>query len=202
MIGKLVINVGVQGKFIFLYPWESEPEIIFRCDRIATIADFIKEQKIDVYEEVYKSAGLGRDDYESAVSRGIRLITLSSYGRDSLTIPEDYIEKYPDTNYVNYPRTMISVDLGLLPEGISLSSILTHIDEYIIDYMNVRPTSRAHTLESGVFIGFDEHRELEESRLSGVSTDKTSWQRIRTLESENEALSTTVRELEDELVAR
>lgn len=201
-MNRLVLRVGVRGKYTFKEPWVDMPDTIFQCDRFATISDFIREQRINVLEDIYIKNGLTSDDYAKASNDNIRLVTLSAYGIDAVTIPEDYILKYPDTNYVRYPRTMLSIDLGLLPESISLSAMMAHIDEYIKDTINVTPKSKAHTLESGVFVGFDEFRELEESRVSGVSYEKTSWQRIRDLEIENQGLSAAIRELEDELVAR
>lgn len=198
-VGPIALRVGVTGKFTLLEPWISDPEVNYQCIRIGTISDHKIVLGIDVLNDIYIENGLTEEEYQSALRENINIVTLSSLEYDPILVPHNYITKYPDVNYIAYPRSVITVDLGLLPFNILIDDLLEEINNLVEYTINVKSETKFHQSDSGKFVSYDAHLDLETVRNSKISDRVTAWQRIRNLEIENDALSAAIRDLEDQL---
>ena len=193
----VALKVGTTGKYTLKKPWMANPDMVYKCYRIGTINDHITELHVDVLNDVYIANGLSENEYKIALDEGIRLVTLSGYKIDPITVPENYILNYPDSNYIPYPRSIITVDLGLIPHDIPIKELMEAIQAVVSEQINIDSELKYHQTDVGKFISYGDHLEMEAARLSGITPARTLWQRVRDLEIQNDALSTAVRELED-----
>ena len=200
MMKSIVPMVGLKGSFKVKSPWKIDNTVIYECVNISTIAVARIEFHLNVLEEIYKKNGLTEDDYQIAVARDTKLVTLTSVGEPTLLIPDTHIDGLPDQGYVPYQQMILSIDLGLLPKGLDVNSIRSEIDVLIKKKLNLITKTKAHVVDRDIFVSWDQHQSVESSRKSGITPYFTDWERARDLEVENDALSDAVRQLESELI--
>lgn len=199
-INGLTPIIGSRGKYTLKAPWEIDPNLIYRCERVSSLTDFKLTMEIDILKEIYIDKGLTELDYQYAIKNNIKIITLKSGSKHRIDVPDNYMMSFPDQGFVPYQQSIISVNLGLLPEDISLATTVEEIKELITGLLNINVEPQIHKYEAKKFIDWATHVEMEDTRKSGIKPFVTKWERIRKLEQENDALSIAVLELESLLL--
>ena len=196
-IEGMVPDIGFKGKYELLSPWENDETLIFSCERVSSILDFRLTKKIDVLKEIYLDKGLSESDYDYAIKNNIKIVTLKTDKEVYINLPDNYIKKMPDLAYVPYKQFIISLNLGLLPADLDLSSTVDELSSVVMKTENVVVKPIIHSYRSNRFVDWGTHVEMEENRKSGITPYQTQWERIIELEKRNKALSDALKELAD-----
>ena len=194
-IEGMVPDIGLKGKYELLTPWENDETLIYSCERVSTILDFRLASEVDVLKEIYIDNGLSEDDYSYAIKNNIKIVTLKTDKEVYIEIPDNYIKKIPDLAFVPYKQYIISLNLGLLPADIDLSSTVDELSSVVMKTENVIVKPIVHSYRSNRFVDWATHLEMEENRKSGITPYQTTWERIIELEKRNKALSDALNEL-------
>lgn len=192
--------LGEKGRYFLKSPFQCKPDLLYECTRLCTLSEAIVDGALDVWRDVYEANGLSEAIYQSDVSNNIRLVFLSHKKKDTLIVPQSYLEQTPDQNYVPYSQVILTVDLGLLPSSLQLPELKQALEAIAQTYCQTEIPVNEHRIDDGYFISFEEHLTLEIKRLGGQTMAPSLYQRLRSLETENEALSTALRELQEKFL--
>lgn len=126
----ITINMHYSFKFLDSFGFSSLNGI-YRVDRSIGYNDIINEE-IDLYKFLYSKVDKSPTDLETDVIKYVDDIfyKLSSMYDDSVIwIPYSLIGGYPNPNVKEYPRVMLTTDLGVFDEP----ATLTHITRILKD---------------------------------------------------------------------
>ena len=189
--------LGEKGRYFLKTPFQCDPTLLYQCTRLCTLSEALDEGSLDVWRDVYEANGISEEVYQSDVLSNVKLVFLSHPKKDPLIVPQSYLEQTPDQNYVPYSQVIITIDLGLLPHSLQLPELKQALSDIAQSYCQTETPVHEHRIDDGDFISYDEHLTLELKRLGGLIQKPSVYQRLRSLETENEALSTALRELQE-----
>jgi len=151
----------MKQEYVFKPPFDkhntSEPlEEVYR----ATILEMTEKQ---CYTWVYAPVSLTYDDMKEDIANNVYVLGLKKRSGDVLYVPETYVLIDPGTNVTPYKRRVISIDLGMLPESLDNSMLLTDILAIVESRIGV--TSAVKEVKVGRAEGVSDHEDREAARL-------------------------------------
>lgn len=181
--------IDCKGRFVLKAPWSASGSLIYVVKAIRKFND-IYELGEDVYENYYKDAGFASpaaalaafNEDEAAGANIVTLMTdtqnLTELGPAAriIYVPDTYIESYPDMSDFKYSNIIISIDLGALPDYLSLDNLVLKLKEKVGDVIGVEnvPTT-IHKSPSSVAVSRTNHEISEAARLTAITERKTTY---------------------------
>jgi hypothetical protein len=130
--------------------------------------------KIDPLAQVYVPVGLGQQDYNSDIVEGAQVITLLSYIRPPLHIPDTYILEYPNMSIVPHSWIVCTVSCGILPDTYDLTRMQQTVAAAVSEYTGVQSVvtiTTAPTTDSVTEAAYLEAKAVRDAALVNKSTD-------------------------------
>jgi len=206
---------GVRSEFDPVHT----PGAVYRAESILGFHD-LEERDIDVYKRYYQPRGIAYGNESTPGSylgdrlNGINIVVLISDNQPTIYIPSSYITSFPTATTVPYSRHIISVDLGLLPDGINLSESMDIMLSKVAEVVGVLPsdgsgggvaTAELHTISLEGGIDFSDHEMLEQNRAQRIEDSgseallaalKRQQEQIQSLQTRNQDLVTVIQDLQ------
>ncbi len=198
MISQLIPDIGSKGKYSFKDPVNTKvPEnVVFTCQSIRTLADLINTKQ-DVFKTIYLPLGLTRENYEEDINNGVSIIGLHAEIGAVHYVPSSYLNSYPNLNGVIYTKLMMGVDLGAVPDSLSLEAIEVSISNIVYDQLGIRPEIKVIATSQSIVVNYDDHEKIEEIRKAKISVDKSDYRLLIEALSGKLAAEKRVQELEN-----
>lgn len=195
----VIPTVGSAGHYDLAAPFDS---IIvanqqYTCKEVRTISGMIANNE-DPLKSVYVPAGLTEDNYKDDLAVDMRIVSLQAGTGHWVYVPARYITKFPDTNGVPYRHMGIAVQLPPVPANIDMSYMLSEIQALVKGYIGVDPVIRLAETSYTVMVPDAEHKTLQLRRQAAATTQgSTLWHRLRTLQTNYDALKAQHEKLEE-----
>lgn len=174
-------QINATGVYTVREPFTIANGIIYRCEGIIGF-NALDNHGINVFDEYYEPNNLTMSEYVADKDADVNIITLiSTNGGPKLNIPDSYILTVPSVEIVPYARLILSVDLGLLPEDISLQSTIDEIKAVASDLIGVLPKVKAHRVSVEGGVDHDKHELLETNRRLAMRYRATAHAETRRL---------------------
>ena len=202
--------INAVGEYQVAAPFVLEAGRIYKCDAIDGF-EVLEERGKDVFALFYETVGLSAAIYEEDRLNGINIITLVSDNAPSVDVPSSYIARFPNQTVVPYSQLILSVDLGLLPDGIDLTSTSDSIASIVSELVGIPESSAAvadvniHNMSTTNGVDFSEHERLENNRKARIEaggreahfvTIRRQAEQIQTLLATNQALMQIIDDLQ------
>lgn len=168
-------SIGLKGLWTLRNPYICEPSIIYECIAVRTLADCYL-QGDDAYRLFYKAVGLidgvevnGKIfNFNEEAAQDPWIVTLRGSNGTVVYVPSNYIDLMPTKDHVPYTRVIMSVDLGAIPDSLSLDSIMTDVKEMVSARMGIKATIALHEGPADKQPTVSEHAVLEAARNGSV----------------------------------
>lgn len=186
--------INARGKYGLISPFSTEPGAIYTCEGIEGI-EALESRDIDVFAQFYSPVGLTAADLKSDRLNNIDIITLMSSTAETIYIPSTYIATFPATASVKYAHTIVGLDLGALPVGTDVNSMLSELSATTKSFVGITPEIRIMLSDITTAVDYQEYATLEKARQAEIDYSSTlsvqlrdTQRRLETLQQENDAL--------------
>ena len=199
--------IGESGIYTLISPFDNtiDTNARYRCEAIRTINDYLAENK-DVYTDVYKPVGISEELYNADVKDNVFIITLQSNAGHWVTVPANYILKYPDTNGVPYSNRIMSFMFPGIPDSEDVNMSYNALAEEIKDLIHARTgIQTAHKFERVSRINLisqSEHQTVTDMREVEKSTNGTTYAQLVRLQAHVTMLNSKIAQLSNYIKTR
>lgn len=197
---KFTPPLGARGIYTLRTPFPNITTKIYQCSAIRSFRDYLDLGK-SAYEEIYLPLAIDEADYLADLAAGANIVTLISPNNPTVYVPDTFITKYPDLEYVQYANIVVSAALGAVPDELDLSLMQEQVAGVISDVIGVTPIVRIHAYESGGVVTRAQHEINELARNAAVTNRVTDRARYLAIVEERAALQARLVDLEDALEA-
>lgn len=150
--------IDVVGAFVLRTPFVATPGENYQCQSIRGFQEIIAQGE-DPKVLFYDVHGI-QGDYDADALNAVNIVTLLSDNEDPIYVPSSYIISFPTTTTVPYSRTLVTADLGLLPDSVEILDFITHVAQgaALVSGMNPNgsnaPLSATGVLQAGELAKF------------------------------------------------
>lgn len=172
----------------------------YTCRAIRTFGELV-DAGVEPYEEYYEPYKINRQLYEQDVENNVAIISLRSSQGTYIMIPDSYIQAVPNTSGLPYHAALLSVDIGVIPTNLDLTSLMDTIRQVAQDYIGIENVEVQEVAISEVtLISAEDNDRLEKARKANIKVFESDRSKAIRLATINEALQTRIKELEDYIV--
>ena len=172
-MAKVTPPIGAKGLFKVRAPYQVSASAVYWVGAKRTFEELITA-KINPLAQVYAPVGLGQQDYNSDIVEGAEVITLLSYVRGPLHIPDTYILEYPNMSVVPHSWVVCTVSCGILPDTYDLTRMTQTVSAAVSEYTGVQAQVQvmtAPTTDAVTEADYLNAKAVREAALQNRSTD-------------------------------
>lgn len=197
-MAKITPSLNARGIYTLRTPFPDISNKIYECTAVRSFGDYIDLGK-SAFDEVYAPLSIDLSVYEDDLADKANIVTLTSPNEPTIHVPDTFIEKYPDLEYVRYANVAISASLGAIPDELSLLLLQDQVAGVISDVIGVTPVVRIHAYASAGVVTMAQHAINEAARTAAVTNRTTDRARYIALATEKALLEQRVQDLEEAL---
>ena len=195
-MSKITPSLHARGIYTLQEPFANITALIYECTAIRSFKDYLDLGE-SAYEKVYQPKGLTLEDFQADSALGANIVTLSSLHHPTILVPDTYIAKYPDLEYVEYANVAISAALGAIPNDLDLTLLQAQVAAVISDVIGVTPIVRIHAYGSAGVVTLAQHELNELARNAAITNRTTDRARVIQLLAEKAELEERITNLEE-----
>lgn len=195
-MARFTPSLNAKGIYTLRMPFPDIGTKVYRCVAIRSFQDYVDLGE-SLFDTVYGPYGLSEADLQADLEAGAHIVTLASTHEASILVPDTYIAKYPDLEYVEYSNIVLSASLGALPNDLSLGLLQEQIAGVISDVIGATPVVRIHTSSSSGVVSMAQHQINEAGRQASITNRLSDRAQRIQLQTEKAALEQRVRDLEE-----
>lgn len=177
--------IGTVGTYTLLAPLDSAilSDDQYTCKAIRKISEYVASNE-DVQQLAYTNNGLSASIYENHLASDETIVSLQSQVGHWLYVPVSYISSYPSGNGIVYKRTILGIDLGLIPEDADIDSVIAAVSNAVKDSYGVNPKVKVTYASKNKVLDKDKHTTFQNQRLMNMTsnlTDSSKYKRLVTM---------------------
>lgn len=199
-MSRVTPSLHARGIYTLTSPFPNITALIYECTAIRSFKDYLDLGE-SAYEKVYLPAGLTTVEYQNDLAVGANIVTLSSRLSPTILVPDTYIAKYPDLEYVEYSNVLVSAALGAIPDALDLTLLQTQIAGAVSDVIGVTPVVKVHAYGSTGVVTLAQHEINELAREAAIINRTTDRARVIALQAQKAVLEQHIIDLEDAIAA-
>lgn len=175
--------IGESGVYTLIAPFDTiiDTNARYTCQAIRTISDYLSENK-KVYEEIYKPVGIDEDTYNQDAKDNISIVSLQSNAGHWVTVPANYILKYPDTNGVPYSNRIMSFAFPGIPDSeattMSYEALAAEISDIIKARTGITTNSSFRRVSRINYVSQEDHQSVIDQRETERSAISTTYAQL------------------------
>ena len=175
-MATLIPGLGTKGVYQLKTPFSEkmDPTVVYTCVAIRKFKD-IANQDGDVFSKYYEVNGLTNDDYSRDFKNDEAIVTLYSDTTAPIYVPSSYIASFPSSDVLAYHRVILSVDMGMLPDGMDLTFAKTQIKNCVSDAVGVAPTVNENAGAVSGTVTMADHLATEAARKAAIKNRTTDY---------------------------
>lgn len=192
-------QVGAKGYFTLKEPFETRPGVVYTCQSVRTLQD-MERQGINVFDRIYGSQGFDEVAYRNDIESGACIVCLHS-DNEILYVPDTYIASMPTVAIEPVSLMVVGINLGPLPDKVSLDHLMTRLSEVCSDVVGFEPMVRLYRREHTDALSDEEAANIERLREAAIAIRKTTYAQLQEEKLKNERLLTKLQRLEQYILA-
>lgn len=167
--------LGMRGNFKGLAPFATviPTNVVLTVDSVRSLSS-IAADGIDGYTVYYQPYTLTADNYSDDLKNGVVLIGLTAGNGIRYDVPSSYLDRIPNVSGVAYTHMALIVDLGVLPDLLSLSPVITRIKNVCTESLGIQATVTPAALTPKMLVDHALHDSNEASRRAVVTNYTTN----------------------------
>lgn len=179
--------VGTKGVITLNEPFANDvtANVPYTVAAVRTLADIAAAGQ-DPYALYYAPKGLSQDVYQQDVDNGACLLSLQSPAGQWVYVPNSYLANAPAAGGVPYTVMGVAINLGALPDSLSLAYFKSTIQQLAHDLLGVtvQPDDvQALTMSATTFLSQDDSKVIETARQNVMSTVVTDYAKLQQSEA-------------------
>ena len=182
-----------MGLYILREPWSADPAQVYVCKAIRSFDDCVK-LGVDVFNTYYVPKSQTQEVYNADKVSGASIITLMSE-KETIYVPDSFIEHYPDMTAFTYQNVVLSIGMGAIPDYLDLTFLSTQLAGTVSDVLGIVPTVLTHVAPSAKTMTADQHEIAEAARTAAIRTRVTDRAKLLLAQGEVAALQLKVEAL-------
>lgn len=192
--------IGESGVYTLISPFDTiiDTNARYTCQAIRTVNDYLSENK-NVYEEVYKPVGISQELYDQDAKDNISIVTLQSNAGHWVTVPANYILKYPDTNGVPYSNRIMSFAFPGIPDSeanvMSYEALAEEIKDIIKARTGITTSSSFRRVSRINYISQADHQVLTDQRNTDKGITSTTYGQLIKMQAHAALLEAKIAQL-------
>lgn len=191
--------VGTAGKFNVKNPYVVGIDTSYKVVSVSRI-ETLESNGVNVLNDYYITVGLDVTHYDADIQDEISIVTLKEVTGEVTNVPASYILNYPASKEVDYSRLAIVIEVGLLPDKITVEALLDTVTQQATSYLGIQAITSLVRLPHEGFIDEEAHTKLEQARATNKKYDKTPTTALLEAESTIEELKQRISVLEGVVV--
>lgn len=183
-------TIGAKGIFRLKAPFDTKllPNVSYECVAVRELIDVLSAG-VDVYAKHYEPNGISEAEYQKHLQDDVCLISLRTDAGIWLFVPSTYILSFPGMSGVKYANLILGVPLGAIPDTLNLEIIKKKISDLVQGELGITSGIEEIVVSQIEVLSKEEHERLENARKTKVVTQPSDYTRIKTLEAENQVLT-------------
>jgi hypothetical protein len=151
----------------------------------------------DPYALYYEPYGISREKFVADVADKVCIVELQSSDGEMVRVPNSYLESLPIATGVPYATMFVTVNLGALPQDLSLAYFMAKVADMARDLMGVQDAQvRAMRASTLTYLSIEDASTIEAARKAVMETVITDAARLMIAEENLSALQTKYSDLE------
>lgn len=183
------------GRYELVEPWLASSAKVYTCKAVRSFQD-LRVKNLDPYTYAYKPFGADKALAQADESEGAYIVTLIADDGETIYVPDTRIVSYPNMGDYHYRRTVLSVDLGAIPDNISLDWLIAKIKEETTGIVGIDPTVKIHETEIRDAMTPEAHERAEAARMANKQNQVTTKAKLEIANTQLADLTQRYRELE------
>jgi hypothetical protein len=152
---------------------------------------------VDPYALYYEPFEISRERFAEDVADKVCIVSLRSSDGETVYVPNSYLESLPVATGVPYGTMLVTVNLGALPQDLSLQYFMTKLAEMARDLMGVQNAPvRAMLASTLTSLSLEDAAAIEGARKAIMENVVTDAAKLRVAEEALFALQTKYSDLE------
>ena len=196
---QLTPTIYATGRYTVKAPFTLIDGKDYSCQAVRSF-DECESRGMDVYTEVYETAGVDRAKYLEDADANINIIALTTTGEATVYIPDSHITSYPNMGEAIPQRLVVSVDLGVISSHWDPNYLLSQMSNLASDVVGGEPDVDIHAIPILGRSSSEDVPILDSVRDIDVQNRTSDYARMRELEKQNALLTDKVIALEQKLL--
>jgi len=178
-------SVGAKGKFKFGTPYDklTNAEQVYTVVSVDSIPNLVNSGK-DPLVNIYRLVGRTDNDYNNDLNNKIVIITFSTGGKETFSIPANKILSTPILDGHIYRQTQLVVPLGLMPIIEDYKPILKDLKNLMWDRLGVNSVPVVMYTSAESMLTEQKNIEVANMRNSRILSKETDNQKLKALQIE------------------
>ena len=187
--------IGCVGRYELVQPWVASTAKVYTCKAIRTFQD-LRVKNIDPYTYAYKPYGAEKTLVDNDEREGACIVTLIADDGETIYVPDTQIVSYPNMGDYHYRRAILSIDLGAIPDNLSLDWLIAKIKEETTGIVGIDPQVKLHESEIRDAMTPEAHERAEAARAAARQNQVTTKAQLEIAKTQLSDLTLRYRELE------
>ena len=168
------ILIGLFGNFVLTTPFSINQNIVYKVTGLTLLTTLV-ENGFNVYATYYSPNGLTTAQYQTDLANSVTLVTLESNDGPTVYVPSSYITALPNTVSIPYNRMVLSIDLGELPDSVSLDSLISNLQIVTNALLGVNSIVKQHKVPITTNYSQQQSATLETIRQLNITNDSSFY---------------------------
>lgn len=164
-MARLTPPIGAVGLYELTQPWLASTTKVYTNKAIRSFAD-LRVKNIDPYTLAYKPYGSTQAQATEDEAAGACIISLFADDGEVIYVPDTKIVSYPNQGNWHYRHLILSLDLGLIPDNLSLDWAQAKVVEELQGIVGIKPIVKLHEGVLRNSVTQAEHDRLEAARAA------------------------------------
>jgi len=194
----LLPNVGTTGAITLKAPFDGlcAPNIPYQVSEVRSLQG-IASDGLDPFTLFYDPFGLTQANYADDVANNVCILSLLSPSGETLRVPNSYLVNLPVSTGLPYSTTLVGVNLGALPEDMSLAYFISAVQDLAHDLLGVTgAVAKAVKTSATMYLSITDAEAIEAARNAVMVTVVTDRAKLVAAQSQIQTLTTHNADLE------
>lgn len=199
----LLPNIGSSGVVTLKAPFAAlcAPGVPYRVTEIRMLQGIVSNGD-DPYRLYYQPYEITQEDFAQDVRDGACILSLTSPDGSTVYVPNSYLLTLPVATGVPYTVMMVGVNLGALPQDLSLAYFMAKVQEMAHDLLGVTAAEvRAIKAGTTTYLTLEDAAAIETARKVLMAEVVTDAAKLYKSEQDRIALQTRNADLEAFIIA-
>ena len=166
---------GVKGNFKFTVPFDRHnSNKVLEVTSVRDIGEILDSGE-DLYEFIYKPAGLSREEMKRDLKNGVKIVVFKDSGGLYLYVPSSKIALSPDISGYLYTEKVIGIDLGPLPDDLDLEQLKIDISQLVEGRIGIKPAIQVVKASDSRYITEADNTQFNAARTLRMNNDKNYY---------------------------
>lgn len=129
----------------------------------------------DPENDYYTANGISSSIYEEDIINNVAILSLQNDNGTILHIPSSFFASYPDIGGVPYRVMALTINIGAIPDTMSLVNIMVKIQSDVLETLGIDAIVKPIALSPITMLNSNDALAVETARVAKVSTALTDY---------------------------